>query len=122
FDAAALLDEETARLAALEERWNAERGLVDRLLALRARLRDGARPVEGTGSELEAAAETPAVDPAERADLMEQLKAIQEELAALQGETPLILPTVDYQAVAAVVGDWTGIPVGRMAKNEMETI
>jgi type VI secretion system protein VasG len=53
---------------------------------------------------------------------MTQLKATQDQLALLQGETPLILPTVDYQAVAAVVGDWTGIPVGRMAKNEMETI
>ena len=40
----------------------------------------------------------------------------------LQGENPLILPTVDYQAVASVVGDWTGIPVGRMARNEIETI
>ena len=35
---------------------------------------------------------------------------------------PLILPTVDYQAVASVVGDWTGIPVGRMAANEIETV
>jgi type VI secretion system protein VasG len=33
-----------------------------------------------------------------------------------------MLPTVDYQAVASVVGDWTGIPVGRMARNEIETI
>jgi len=47
---------------------------------------------------------------------------VQDKLSALQGETPLILPTVDYQAVAAVVGDWTGIPVGRMARNEIETI
>ena len=47
---------------------------------------------------------------------------MQDKLTALQGETPLILPTVDYQAVAAVVGDWTGIPVGRMARNEIETI
>ena len=37
----------------------------------------------------------------------------------MQGETPLILPSVDEQAVAAVVGDWTGIPVGRMVKNEI---
>jgi len=131
-DAAALLDEEKARLAGLEERWGAERALVDELLALRAQLRDGARPVEGTGSKLEAeaAAEAAAVTgdvpaPAtieERAVLMERLKGVQDQLAALQGENPLILPTVDYQAVAAVVGDWTGIPVGRMAKNEMETI
>ena len=135
-DAAELLAEEKTRLAGLEERWGAERALVDELLGLRAQLRDGARPVEGTGSKLEAAAAVEAVAVAgdaagaaaapvnaeQRAALMEQLKAVQDKLAALQGENPLILPTVDYQAVAAVVGDWTGIPVGRMAKNEMETI
>ncbi|MFJ1467380.1 type VI secretion system ATPase TssH [Massilia orientalis] len=113
---------EKERLAGLEQRWNDERALVDELLALRAQLRDGAQPVEGTGSKLETAAAEPAQNEAERAALKEQLQAVQEKLTALQGETPLILPTVDYQAVAAVVGDWTGIPVGRMAKNEMETI
>jgi type VI secretion system protein VasG len=114
---------EKDRLAGLEARWNEERALVDELLALRAQLRDGAQPVEGTGSKLEAAAEaTPPQDDATRAALKEQLQAVQAKLTALQGENPLILPTVDYQAVAAVVGDWTGIPVGRMAKNEMETI
>ena len=40
----------------------------------------------------------------------------------MQGEDPLILPTVDYQAVATVVGDWTGIPVGRMARNELDSV
>jgi type VI secretion system protein VasG len=114
---------EKDRLAGLEARWNEERALVDELLALRAQLRDGAQPVEGTGSTLEAAAgSTPPQDESARAALKEQLKAVQDKLAVLQGENPLILPTVDYQAVAAVVGDWTGIPVGRMAKNEMETI
>jgi type VI secretion system protein VasG len=123
-EAHVLLDGEQGRLTALEERWNAERLLVDELLALRARLRDGVHPVEGTGSQLEEAAEAvaPVLDPAERAALMEQLHAVQNQLTELQGETPLILPTVDYQAVAAVVGDWTGIPVGRMARNEMETV
>ena len=47
---------------------------------------------------------------------------MQLELDALQGEHPLILPTVDDQAVASVVADWTGIPVGRMAANEIETV
>ena len=121
-EAALALEKE--RLAGLEARWNEERVLVDELLALRARLRDGARPVEGTGSKLEAAAGEGASvpDDSERAALKEQLKAVQDKLSALQGEHPLILPTVDYQAVASVVGDWTGIPVGRMARNEMETI
>ncbi len=114
---------EKERLAGLEARWNEERALVDELLSLRAQLRAGAQPVEGTGSTLEAAAEsTPQQDDGARAALKEQLQAVQAKLTALQGENPLILPTVDYQAVAAVVGDWTGIPVGRMAKNEMETI
>ena len=122
---------ERARLVTLEARWTEERGLVDELLALRAKLRAGIRPVEGTASALEAAAAAAmpdAVKPtdaeleAERATQLAQLKVVQDKLTALQGETPLILPTVDYQAVAAVVGDWTGIPVGRMARNEMETI
>ena len=134
-EAAEFLTAEKTRLAELETRWNAERALVDELLDLRAKLRAGIRPVEGTGSKLEADAAaaaapvTPPADPkteaereTERLALLEQLKGVQDKLTALQGETPLILPTVDYQAVAAVVGDWTGIPVGRMARNEIETI
>ncbi len=137
-EAGELLATERTRLAELDQRWTQERTLVDRLLALRATLRAGIRPVEGTGSKLEADAQAEAeaaVAPApgaatmtegdregQRVAQVAELKAIQEELAALQGEHPLILPTVDYQAVAAVVGDWTGIPVGRMARNEMETI
>ena len=129
-EASSLLTVERERLVGLEVRWNEEKVLVDELLSLRAKLRDGIKPVEGTGSKLEAdaaaeaAVEGLSVDDmeAERKSDLAKLKAIQEKLAALQGETPLILPTVDYQAVAAVVGDWTGIPVGRMARNEMETI
>ncbi|WP_338846778.1 type VI secretion system ATPase TssH [Massilia sp. W12] len=126
-DVSAQLSAEQSRLQGLEERWNAERALVDRLLDLRSRLRAGALPVEGTGSQLEAAASPqaepqPSLSEGEREDLRVQLQQVQQELSALQGENPLILPTVDYQAIAAVVADWTGIPVGRMAKNEMETI
>jgi type VI secretion system protein VasG len=119
-----LLGAERTRLAGLEQRWDAERALVDQLLALRAQLRDGVNPVEGTGSKLETAAAPAAssMSAEERSGLMVRLKDVQAELSELQGEDPLILPTVDYQAVASVVGDWTGIPVGRMAKNEMETI
>jgi type VI secretion system protein VasG len=40
----------------------------------------------------------------------------------MQGEAPLVLPTADEQAVGAVVQDWTGIPVGRMVKNEIESV
>jgi len=129
-EASELLTAERARLEALDARWAEEKALVDELLALRAKLRDGIKPVEGTGSKLEADAAAVAVMAgaaaadveAERTANLAQLKLVQDKLTALQGETPLILPTVDYQSVAAVVGDWTGIPVGRMARNEIETI
>jgi len=120
---------EHTRLEALDLRWQSEKGLVDRLLGLRAKLRGVVEPVEGTSSKLEKAGEAsaaatlhPTLTEAERADTLAELKQVQAELTTLQGENPLILPTVDYQAVASVVGDWTGIPVGRMAANEIETI
>jgi type VI secretion system protein VasG len=123
------LSAERARLDKLQGRWQAEKALVDKLLDLRSKLREGLAPVEGTGSKLEKGAEAeaskadiPQLSDSERAATLAELKQVQDELTQLQGESPLILPTVDYQAVASVVGDWTGIPVGRMAANEIETI
>jgi len=115
---------EQERLAGLEKRWGDEKALVDELLALRAKLRGGVDKVEGTGSKLEAEAKpaAPALTEGERADTLAKLRDVQAKLTALQGENPLILPTVDQQAVASVVADWTGVPVGRMAANEIETI
>jgi len=60
--------------------------------------------------------------PEERAAVLSQLHAEQDKLRTLQGENPLIMPSVDEQAVSSVVADWTGIPVGRMVKNEIETV
>jgi type VI secretion system protein VasG len=126
-----------AKLAELEARWNQEKGLVERILGLRAKLRGVVDKVEGTASPIEAKADAAAakgaVTPAaaqpaaplsetERAELLASLIKLQTELQGLQGERPLILPTVDNQAVATVVEAWTGIPVGRMVKNEVESI
>ncbi|CAN7726925.1 type VI secretion system ATPase TssH [Mesorhizobium amorphae] len=67
--------------------------------------------------ETTATAGSPAPDPA--ADLA-RLRELMAELAEAQGETPLILPSVDRNAVAAVVQDWTGIPTGRMLSSQTE--
>ncbi len=107
------LQAEEARLAQLDARWQEEKGLVDRILELRAKLRG-----EGGAVDVANVAES---DP-ERQPWLAELKDLQAQLHALQGETPLILPSVDAQAVASVVADWTGIPVGRMVKNEIETV
>lgn len=126
---------ERESLGELEQRWEEEKGLVDQILELRAQLRGALQPVEGTGSKLEKAAEE-AVDSAdaegvdvpveltdeERAEKLTELEGLQGRLEEIQGDVPLILPSVDDQAVASVVADWTGIPVGRMVKNEIETV
>jgi type VI secretion system protein VasG len=87
----------------LDAQWAGERDLVVRILDRRAKLRT---PGEAKG----------------RAVWLAELREAHDELAKLQGDRPLILPTVDQQAVAQVVGDWTGIPVGRMVKDELATV
>ena len=115
-----LLGEAQAELEKLNARWQEEKGLVDRLLELRGRLRAGNKPVDsdslpppqgegGGGSQ-------------DRAALLAELHELQARIHEVQGESPLILPSVDEQAVASVVADWTGIPVGRMVKNEVEAV
>ncbi|MEX0370639.1 MAG: type VI secretion system ATPase TssH, partial [Tateyamaria sp.] len=128
---AAAKAEEEERLTGLKANWEAEKALVTEIIDLRAKLREGAQPVEDThtpeaiaadeAAEAEDVAEA-ALSDEDRAALMEQLKAKNAELEAQQGDSPLILPIVDHQAVASVVGDWTGIPVGRMVKDEIETV
>jgi len=102
------IDEAQTQHAVLAQRLADEKALVDRILELRQALR--------------AAAPEAVPAPAEREALLAELAGLQQRLAALQGEAPLILPTVDEQAVASVVQDWTGVPVGRMVRNEVEAV
>jgi type VI secretion system protein VasG len=134
----AALAETGEALAAAEERWARERELVVRILDLRARLRgEGVALDAAAAPEPEAAVEPalagveaggPAEPPAEAAPVeapdreadLAALRGLMAELEAAQGETPLILPSVDRNAVAAVVQDWTGIPTGRMLTSQTE--
>jgi type VI secretion system protein VasG len=129
---------EQERLKGLESRWTDEKKIVKKILDIRARLRGATGKVEGTESKLEqaadAAAKTVAVQTKDdtsaakpltdedRQKLLTRLGELQQQLESLQGESPLILPTVDRQAIASVVADWTGIPVGKMVKDEIATV
>ena len=117
--AEAALAAENSRQSGLALRWEREKALVDQVLALRADLRGEGRAVDAAGRE---DAVAPAFPDSERESLLAELRARQAELAEMQGEAPLILPSVDEQAVAGVVADWTGIPVGRMVKNEIAAV
>lgn len=120
------LEDEGCRLAALEASWKTERDLVTKILELRAKLRESSPT--GTVGDAQGAGATsgaPAANgapPIDRPALLAELKDLQRQLAEHQGETPLILPSVDAQAVASVVADWTGIPVGRMVRNELAAV
>lgn len=110
--------EHDARLEALREeqglvaseaddlgaRWAQEKELVQQILDLRGAL-------EKDGPEH-----------ADLASRRESLRALETRLMELQGEQPLVAPSVDGQAVADIVANWTGIPVGKMLGDEIRSI
>ncbi len=55
-------------------------------------------------------------------ELRTQLAALESQLSALQGEAGLIRVCVDAHIVGEVISGWTGIPVGKMMKDEIATI
>ena len=72
-------------------------------------------------AELDRIEALPEEDPA-RADALATLNAARTNLKALQGFEPMILPVVDASAVAQIIAGWTGIPVGRMVADEIQTV
>jgi len=94
----------------LGKRWDEEMALIKAIDELRGKLEgpddDAAEPVSDE----------------QRADLKADLTAKRAELEALQGDAPLVLGTVDSQAIAEVVSTWTGIPVGRMVSDQIRSI
>ena len=143
------LAETEAALVEAEARWESEKALAAEILELRARLRGQGvmldpvdahaentepdpLPEVATGNERANGISSGDVDPAgaagelvaiattdPAADLA-RLNELSSQLAEAQGEAPLILLSVDRNAVAAVVQDWTGIPTGRMLSSQTE--
>ncbi|WP_081699710.1 type VI secretion system ATPase TssH [Marinobacter sp. C1S70] len=109
----------TAESSTLEQSWNDQRELVARLVEIREQLLAG--DVEGETAD-DAAVEMAESDHEERPDLKSEAAAIEQELAELQADEPLVHARVDARQVAEVIADWTGIPVNRMTTDELEKI
>jgi type VI secretion system protein VasG len=90
-------------LAALETRFETEKGLAKQIAEIRGKIESKE-------------------DTEDKQALREQLGEINAAFKTLQGETPLIFPVVDAQAVAEIVESWTGIPAGRMQSDEINTV
>ncbi len=119
------LARERTELAGLEKHWAEEKALVAKILELRARLRAAGSTIEAKPNEMKpglVANPKDALTSDQRDALLGELKEAQAKLATCQGESPLIFPSVDQNAIASVVADWTGIPVGRMVRNEIEQV
>lgn len=89
------------KLEALQADWEREDAIVKEILELRASLPEAGEAVEEKRGEL---------------------RGKIDELGTVEPDRRTIYPYVDEQAVASVVSDWTGIPVGRMVADEIETI
>ncbi len=131
-----------AQLTKLQERWNKERDLVSQIRDIRTKLEEHAagngspgaaaptdgqppQPVSAAGGvspDTTVAVATPVQTTVNVAELRSQLSKLDSELSALQGETGLIRVCVDAQIVGEVISGWTGIPVGKMMKDEIATI
>ncbi|MBS1794063.1 MAG: type VI secretion system ATPase TssH [Acidobacteria bacterium] len=139
-------------LARLNEQWEKEKDLTNQIRNIRIKLEMSRldTPAAANGS-AEAVATAPAEAPetaaaatAETANaagdgaatapapetekpmdtdfLKGELKRLNGELRAVQGENPLMAPVVNGQIVAEVISGWTGIPIGKMVADEINAV
>ena len=97
-------------LAEVTEKWECEKVALEGVMAARDALSE-ARKAAGEGGAVE-----------NEEELKSALQAAIAAMAEVQGDNPMVFGVCDQDAVAAVVGDWTGIPMGRMVKNEIESV
>jgi type VI secretion system protein VasG len=109
------------KLAALKTDWESERALVEEVLALREKIAkaSGEAPPPLAAEPAPALSAKPEAEP--RPD-GETLRVKVDKLREIDPEKRMIYAHVDEQAVASVVSDWTGIPVGKMVADEVETV
>ncbi len=118
-------------LKVLNAQWEKEKGIVAEIRALQAELEKGtgekknvaAEAPKADGAAAPAAAEAAAEAPkADKSETLKKLAALEKELIDMQGETGMMRVAVDAQIVGEVISAWTGIPLGKMVKDEIQTV
>lgn len=99
-----LIEKEIENKNNLDKKYEKERELTNELLSLI----DEIRKLDKNSQEAK--------------NLKNEISKKQTELEKNQGENPFVLPIVDTQAVSKVISEWTGIPLGRMMKDEINSV
>jgi type VI secretion system protein VasG len=103
------LKENEEKFKVAEEQWQKELKAVNDVVEQRIKLQDLKKSSENNETD-------------EYKSAVEDLKAKTTALKELQGDNPTIFYEVTPDLVAQVVSDWTGIPLGRMARDEVNTV
>ncbi len=113
-------------LASLEAEWGIEKKIVSEIRSLREILnpspKESSAATKSQPGAQPAASNADADAPADKGEVQKKLREKFEGLEARDPEKRMMYAHVDEQVVASVVSDWTGIPVGRMMKNEIENV
>jgi type VI secretion system protein VasG len=107
------------QLSRLRTRWEKERGLVEKIRAMRTEL-EGAS--SSPGAPVAVSQNGNSSGGTAVAVSTETLTMLEEELRSLQGDEPLMRVCVDMQTVGEVISGWTGIPVGKMVRDEIASV
>ncbi|UUI62773.1 MULTISPECIES: type VI secretion system ATPase TssH [Aeromonas] len=100
-----------------EAKWQQQQGLVHKIVELRAALLADQQDEMLTREALDLA-DAP-LDPQAAA---EQLAGLERELAELQQGEVLVSAHVDKTQVAAVIAEWTGVPLNRISQGELDVV
>jgi type VI secretion system protein VasG len=103
----------------IEARLHKEKELIQKILAAKADIENNLQNSNKQDSESKAAR----ANARKKGNAnLKNLKALLKQLEQLQGDNPLVLPEVNENSIAQIIGEWTGIPVGKMVKDEVNTI
>jgi type VI secretion system protein VasG len=112
--------------AEIEARWLREKEAVERVLALRTAIEAQAKAAQAEarpdGAPAAAARVKDAPAPMEPAEAKKELGPALAALKEVQGKSPFIPTEVDGEVIARVVSDWTGIPLGKMVRDDAQAI
>ncbi|WP_319762564.1 type VI secretion system ATPase TssH [Maridesulfovibrio sp.] len=116
------IENKNSEAAEISEKWLKERDAAHAVLDIRARIQEARKADPEAEASVDDAATDAAEDDKDMAELKAELDMADAALAKLQGEDPMVQIEVSPDLVGRVVSDWTGIPVGKMARDEAATV